>query len=153
MRRRNNADTPMSRATINILSSLNWHIQYKEKMDSQDCSHLFLDVTIYFAAFKTAITEVRRKAIAGQYQDKGQFMFDIETQWPMATRIIQGDKLLRHFGHHQIRGLMQAYGTMTVAPLAESATPEMTDQSDIHNEIVVLAHALMSLQRRLMECC
>jgi hypothetical protein len=70
MERLNDEDTCMSKATINILSSLGWHIHYQAKSEDQDSSHLFEDVTVYFAAYQDAMepdpVKSRHEIIPGQ---------------------------------------------------------------------------------------
>jgi hypothetical protein len=79
-------------------------------------------------------------------------MADMGDQWVEAIRTRQHGKLLRHFGHHHIRRLLQAYGDMKVAPLAESASETMTDTPDVFDEVFAITRALRTAHMRVLTC-
>jgi hypothetical protein len=148
----NDEDTCMSKATINILSSLGWYIHYQAKPQDQDSSHLFEDVTVYFAAYQDAMKQIRSRAATKSYQDKGRLIIDMGDEWAKVIKKKQGSVLLRHFGHTQIRRLMQVYGDMKVRELAESATDAMTEGPGIFDEIFAITPAMMASDMRVLSC-
>jgi hypothetical protein len=58
--------------------------------------------------------------------------------------------LLRHFGHHHIRRLMQAYGAMAVTEQCENATSDMTTEPYLYDEMFVIAKALQAEHIRMV---
>jgi hypothetical protein len=79
-------------------------------------------------------------------------MIDMGDEWVKAVKKRQGSVLLGHFGHTQIRRLMQANGDMKVRELAESATNAMIEELDVFHEIFPITRVMMASDMRVMSC-